>query len=82
MGFTPLFFHSATPDQRGFVVRACQFKDAAFRSTMKYDLHVHTAYSPDGSLSPENVVRIAKSRGLRGIAMTDHNTIKGGIDAH
>jgi predicted metal-dependent phosphoesterase TrpH len=48
---------------------------------MKYDLHVHTAYSPDGSLSPENVVRIAKSRGLRGVAITDHNTIKGGIEA-
>lgn len=48
---------------------------------MKYDLHVHTAYSPDGSLSPENVVRIAKSRGLRGIAITDHDTIRGGIKA-
>ncbi len=48
---------------------------------MKYDLHIHTSYSPDGSLSPENVVRIAKSRGLRGIAITDHNTIKGGIEA-
>ncbi len=48
---------------------------------MKYDLHIHTAHSPDGSLSPESVVRIAKSRGLQGIAITDHNTIKGGIDA-
>jgi predicted metal-dependent phosphoesterase TrpH len=48
---------------------------------MKYDLHVHTAYSPDGSLSPENVVRIAKSRGLQGVAITDHSTIKGAIEA-
>jgi predicted metal-dependent phosphoesterase TrpH len=48
---------------------------------MKYDLHAHTACSPDGSLKPESVVRIAKSRGLRGIAITDHNTIKGAIEA-
>ncbi len=49
--------------------------------SMKYDLHVHTSYSIDGSLSPENVVRIAKARGLRGIAITDHNTIQGGVEA-
>jgi predicted metal-dependent phosphoesterase TrpH len=48
---------------------------------MKYDLHVHTSYSTDGSLSPANVVRIARSRRLRGIAITDHNTIKGGVEA-
>src|SRR5512146_3370953 len=48
---------------------------------MKYDLHVHTAYSIDGSLSPEKVVKIAKSRDLQGVAITDHNTIKGGIEA-
>jgi len=48
---------------------------------MKYDLHAHTAYSVDGSLKPESVIKIAKSRGLSGIAITDHNTIKGGIEA-
>ncbi len=48
---------------------------------MRYDLHVHTAYSIDGSLSPETVVKIAKSRDLQGVAITDHNTIKGGIEA-
>ncbi len=48
---------------------------------MKYDLHVHTLHSPDGSLTPEAVMRIAASRGLQGIAVTDHNTIRGGMDA-
>ncbi len=48
---------------------------------MKYDLHVHTDYSPDGSLSPEMVIKIAKSRDLQGVAITDHNTIKGGVEA-
>ncbi|MGB9937685.1 MAG: PHP domain-containing protein [Methanobacterium sp.] len=48
---------------------------------MKYDLHLHTKYSSDGFLNPEKLVKIAKKRGLSGIAVTDHNTIKGGIEA-
>ena len=48
---------------------------------MKYDLHIHSRYSPDGVLDPEKIVRIATKRGLNGIAITDHNTIKGGIEA-
>jgi predicted metal-dependent phosphoesterase TrpH len=51
------------------------------RNKMRYDLHVHTNYSIDGSLSPEKVVKIARSRDLQGVAITDHNTIKGGIEA-
>ena len=48
---------------------------------MKFDLHVHSKYSSDGVLDPENIVRIARKRGLAGIAVTDHNTIRGGIEA-
>lgn len=48
---------------------------------MKFDLHAHSTYSPDGSLSPEKLVRIAQLKGLSGIAVTDHNTIKGGLEA-
>ena len=48
---------------------------------MKYDLHIHSRYSSDGVLDPEKIVRIAIKRGLNGIAVTDHNTIKGGIEA-
>jgi len=48
---------------------------------MKYDLHVHSKYSSDGILEPLEIVRIAKERGLNGIAITDHNTIRGGTEA-
>lgn len=44
---------------------------------MKYDLHTHTKYSSDGVLEPEKIFKAAKKRGLSGIAITDHNTIKG-----
>jgi predicted metal-dependent phosphoesterase TrpH len=42
------------------------------------DLHCHSTAS-DGSLSPEEVVGLAKRNGLSGIALTDHDTI-GGLD--
>ena len=48
---------------------------------MKIDLHIHSKYSGDGVLEPREIIRIAKERGLNGIAITDHNTIKGGQEA-
>ena len=48
---------------------------------MKYDLHTHTKYSSDGILEPEKIVEIARRKGLSGIAITDHNTIKGSLKA-
>jgi predicted metal-dependent phosphoesterase TrpH len=48
---------------------------------MKYDLHIHSKYSSDGVLDPEKIVKIATKSGLNGIAITDHNTIKGGLEA-
>ena len=41
---------------------------------MQSDLHIHTFYS-DGTMSPEEVVKVAKARGLEAIAITDHNKI-------
>ncbi len=40
------------------------------------DLHLHTTAS-DGVLTPSEIVRYAKSRGLQAIAITDHDTIEG-----
>ena len=40
------------------------------------DLHVHTTAS-DGTMSPAEVVRYAQKKGLRAIAITDHDTIEG-----
>jgi predicted metal-dependent phosphoesterase TrpH len=48
---------------------------------MKFDLHTHSKYSSDGVLEPEKIVMVAKKRGLSGIAITDHNTIKGYLKA-
>jgi len=47
---------------------------------LKYDLHIHSKYSIDGYLSPKMIIKIAKKRGLSGVAITDHNTIKGGLN--
>lgn len=44
------------------------------------DLHVHTSMS-DGTYSPEAVVRLAREKGLRGIAITDHDTVAGVLPA-
>lgn len=47
---------------------------------MKYDLHIHSRRS-DGALQPEKVVEVARARGLDGISITDHNTIRGSLEA-
>jgi hypothetical protein len=44
---------------------------------MKIDLHCHSYYSNDGVFSPETLIKSALKKGLDGIALTDHNTIKG-----
>ncbi len=43
---------------------------------MWVDLHVHTSLS-DGTLSPEEVIREAKGKGLSALAITDHDTLDG-----
>lgn len=40
------------------------------------DLHTHSTAS-DGTFSPEEVVTLAQKKGLRAIALTDHDTIDG-----
>lgn len=42
----------------------------------KIDMHVHTTAS-DGIFSPMEIVESAKKNGLKGIAITDHDTIEG-----
>ncbi len=48
---------------------------------MILDLHIHSKYSFDSISKPHDIVRVAKRKGLNGIAITDHNTIKGGVEA-
>lgn len=53
-----------------------------WRVSMKFDLHSHTNYSPRcGFMEPKTLVKIARKRGLDGIAVTDHDTIKGSLKA-
>lgn len=44
---------------------------------MIIDLHVHTKYSGDASINPRELIKVAKARGLDGIAVTDHDTTRG-----
>src|SRR5699024_6861146 len=43
---------------------------------MKFDLHVHTNHS-DGIFSPKDIVDLARSINLDGIAITDHDITSG-----
>lgn len=44
------------------------------------DLHTHSTAS-DGTLSPEEVVALAASKGLKAMALTDHDTVDGIVRA-
>jgi len=48
---------------------------------VRVDLHVHTRYSPDATLSPRELIARAKDAGLDRIAITDHNTMDGAYEA-
>jgi predicted metal-dependent phosphoesterase TrpH len=43
----------------------------------RFDLHVHSAHSPDSHLALEEIVARLSYVGLRGFALTDHNTTAG-----
>lgn len=44
--------------------------------SMCIDLHTHSIYS-DGSATPAELVELAVQHGLRGLALTDHDTMEG-----
>lgn len=48
---------------------------------MLVDLHIHSKYSGDSILEPATILKIAKKKRLNGIAVTDHLTVKGGMEA-
>jgi len=43
------------------------------------DMHIHSMYS-DGSLTPEEIVRIARGNGVGLISVCDHNVVEGSIE--
>jgi len=48
---------------------------------LKLDLHIHSQYSEDATGSPKDIIKILKKKGLHGMAITDHNTIKGALNS-
>ena len=47
-------------------------------SVLNVDMHIHSHFSADGNMSPEDIVERAKKERLDAIAVTDHNSIRGG----
>lgn len=45
------------------------------------ELHCHTVYSLDSSNRVDALIRAARERGIQRLAITDHNTIKGALQA-
>jgi predicted metal-dependent phosphoesterase TrpH len=48
---------------------------------LKLDLHIHSQYSDDAEGSAKEIIQSLKKKGLQGCAITDHNTVKGGLVA-
>ena len=48
---------------------------------LKLDLHIHSKYSEDATGSPKDIIKILQKKGLQGMAITDHNTVEGGLKA-
>ncbi len=46
------------------------------KSVFHYDLHVHSKYSADCKSEPKVIIKTAEKMGLKGIAITDHDTVK------
>ena len=49
--------------------------------TLRTDLHTHTGFSPDSGTELEDFVARCVKTGLNCIAITDHNTIQGALQA-
>jgi predicted metal-dependent phosphoesterase TrpH len=48
---------------------------------LRTELHCHTSYSEDSLLTPEKLVRACRGKGIQRLVITDHNTIKGAVQA-
>ena len=44
---------------------------------MKFDLHIHSKYSGDSKSETHDIIKTAEKRGMDGISILDHNSIKG-----
>ena len=51
------------------------------KDQMKLGLHIHSKYSHDSKVSVEEILEAAENAGFDAIAITDHNTATGGLEA-
>jgi hypothetical protein len=56
-------------------------QDKTLKDKTLIDMHIHSSYSQDGEGTPSEIVKVLRKRGLGGMAITDHNSIKGSLDA-
>jgi len=47
---------------------------------IRLDLHVHTVYSFDSAIEPDGLRTACRERGLAGAAVTDHDSLRGGLE--
>lgn len=45
------------------------------------DFHIHSKHSSDSLMRPHSILKKAKSMGMDIVAITDHNSIRGGLEA-
>jgi predicted metal-dependent phosphoesterase TrpH len=48
---------------------------------LKIDIHIHSQYSEDAAGTPKEIMKLLQKKGLHGMAITDHNSIKGSLEA-
>ncbi len=50
-------------------------------SLIRFETHCHSVFSPDSLNSLENLIAVARKRNITKLAITDHNTIEGALQA-
>ena len=50
-------------------------------NSLKVELHCHSEYSKDSLNKLEDLIRVARKRGIQKLAITDHNNIEGALKA-
>lgn len=58
------------------IERELAAKTSGSHTLMSIDLHIHSSFS-DGSMTPAEIVQMARQRKLSAIAITDHDTTEG-----
>ena len=56
-------------------------QNARAATTVRIDLHVHTRYSHDSAAPVSSVLQRCRDSGLGLVAVTDHDNIRGGLEA-